>query len=152
MRKSPKVVFLAVGGTTAALAMGLGIGVAVAQVPSLFAPAGVTADRGVPVTPMSKPEYPKNSRGLTYGSAAIADRPENEPDLIRVISDSGREGYVKKTDLDDANGTTAAKSFRSPEDALKWQATEGSKNHPIPVYDVSGETRLDTFTVVAPKR
>ncbi|SDS84568.1 hypothetical protein [Microterricola viridarii] len=137
---------LAVGVAVLALA-GLGTGTAVAYVPTLFAPAGLTAE-GMQSKPLPAPEYEMNRQGLTYGSAVDAISPETEPDLIQAVATNGKEGFVRKTELDAVNGTAAQASFKSPEDALKWQATEGAKDHVIPVYGVDGSTVLGEFLVV----
>ncbi|GAA4626336.1 hypothetical protein [Cellulomonas oligotrophica] len=99
------------------------------------------------VTQIPAPEYQENALGQTYGSAAIAQAPELEPDLISAVATNGKVGYVLKTDLDEANGTTAAESFTSPADALRWQETEGTKDHTIAVYDVDGTTQIGEFVV-----
>lgn len=57
------------------------------------------------------------------------------------------DGYVLKSDLEDANGTTAMNGFTSPEDAILWQEAEGGKVHTIPVYLTDGTTVIGTFTV-----
>ncbi len=99
------------------------------------------------------PNYPTNASGLTYGSAAAAaPHPENEPDLILVVSNEGSEGYVYKTDLDEATGSTAASTFRSPDDALAWQE-DRIKQGPvvISVYQEDGQVRIGTFTIAPPE-
>jgi hypothetical protein len=128
--------------------LGLGAGIAFAAGPALFAPTGVTADEGIVTTPMPEPSYATNESGLTYGSAADASSPDTEPDLIQAVAMDGQQGYVRKSDLDDANGTTAAKSFETPEDALAWQESEGAKDHVIPVYESDGVTQIGVFLVV----
>ncbi len=97
---------------------------------------------------MPSPTYPRNGDGLTYGSAADATSPANEPDLILVVMDDGNEGYVKKVELDEANGAAAVATFKSPEEALTWQ--EACRNAPapvVPVYAVDGRTVIGTFTL-----
>jgi len=132
----------------AAGVIGLGTGSALAIGPTLFAPSGVTTEQGINAVPMPAPTYETNSNGLTYGSAADSDKPENEPDLIRVLATNGKEGYVKKTELEDADGTTAARSFKSPEDAVAWQYSEGLKDRTVAVYASDGETVIGEFLVV----
>lgn len=137
------VVSLAV---TAALGM-LG-GAAIAAGPMLFSPAGVTPPAGIQAVPKDAPTYPANSSGETYGSAADAVSPETEPDLIQAVATNGEVGYVRKADLDRANGTEASATFKSPADALKWQETVGSVDQTIDVYARDGRTVIGTFTVV----
>ncbi|MDM8084621.1 hypothetical protein QUV83_07600 [Cellulomonas cellasea] len=60
--------------------------------------------------------------------------PETEPDLIQAEATNGRVGYVRKAELDEANGSTAAESFTSPEDVLRWQETEGAEDRWVNVY------------------
>ncbi len=143
-----RVAAIVVGSVALASVLGLGVGTAVAGVSPLRSPAGLSSDHQIVTQPMSAPTYPKNASGETYGSAAISDSPAHEPDLIQAASSDGQTGYVKKVDLDQADGTTAAQSFKTPEDALKWQEGEGSLDHVVPVYLSDGKTQIGTFTVV----
>jgi len=136
------------GALVAAIVLGLGAGAATA---GSFAFLGLSSSPNGAPHPIKAPQYETNAAGETYGSAADATSPENEPDLIRAQATNGKTGYVKKVDLDAANGTTAAESFKSPEDALRWQETEGQLDHTIPVYDVDGVTQIGEFTVVGQK-
>jgi len=88
-------------------------------------------------------EWGVNEAGDTYG--VINDR--GHPDLIAVIATNGEQGYVSRSDLEDADGTTAAKSFTSPEDALKWQEQHAGKVHMIPVYKSDGTSVIGEFQV-----
>lgn len=81
--------------------------------------------------------------GLTFGSIVGGET----PDLVAVVATNGREGYVRRTDLEDADGTTAARSFRSPADALAWQEERGTTSITIPVYASDGRTVLGDFVV-----
>lgn len=83
-------------------------------------------------------EWPRNEAGLTYGSAAKAKSPQDEPDLILAEATNGRIGYVLRTDLE---GPTP----RSPEEALAWQAARGGKNRVIPVYELDGVTQISVL-------
>lgn len=129
-------------------AVGLGAGVAFAYGPTLFSPAGLLAGPRVSTKPIPEPVYQVNADGLSYGSAADATSPATEPDLIRVEASNGLVGYVIKTELDAANGTTAAESFKSPEDAIRWQEAEGRIDHTVTVYDVDGKSAIGEFVVV----
>ena len=132
----------------AVLAGAMSVGAAVAAGPTVLAPRGLTAGPGQDVTPMPEPSYATNEHGLTYGSAADATSPGGEPDLIAAMTTDGRDGYVRKTDLDDADGTTAAASFTSPEDALAWQAERQAMGDiAIPVYERDGTTVIGEFVV-----
>ena len=87
-----------------------------------------------------------NEDGATYGG-------QNEngiPDLIAVAATNGRDdGYVKRADLEAADGTAAARHFTTPEDALRWQAENEGKTVSIPVYEEDGKTPIGTFVVGA---
>lgn len=126
--------------------VGLGIGAAVAVVPSILAPAGVTTKGGVAPSAMPDPSYPTNSSGKTFGSLLDSNSPSNDPDLIKVEATNGKVGYVYKKALDDADGTTAAQSFKSPEDAIAYQRAHASDALvEIPVYSSDGKTQIGTF-------
>lgn len=85
-------------------------------------------------------EWPKNARGLTYGSAADAKSPQDEPDLIRATATNGKVGYVLKTDLDGPMPS-------SPEEALAQQAANAGKTRVIPVYEADGTTMIGEFLI-----
>ncbi|MGN6426293.1 MAG: hypothetical protein ACTHMF_05695 [Leifsonia sp.] len=84
-----------------------------------------------------------NESGQSYG--AINDR--GAPDLVAVTATNGRDGYVRRTDLEDADGATAARSFTSPADALRWQEENRGVVHRIPVFEADGTTRVGEFTI-----
>ncbi|MGN6220578.1 MAG: hypothetical protein ACTHNQ_13835 [Microbacterium sp.] len=84
-----------------------------------------------------------NNGGDTYGVI----NENGEPDLIAVITTDNKPGYVRRDDLNDADGTTAAESFTSPEDALRWQEENVGIVHYIPVYESDGETQIGVFQV-----
>lgn len=84
-----------------------------------------------------------NQDGKSYGM-------ENEngaPDLVAVIATNGTRGYVYRTDQEEANGTAAARTFRSPADALAWQEARGNRPVAIPVYDVNGKEVVGEFVI-----
>ena len=132
-------------GVTGALLIGIfGGTTAVAAVSGGH--SSMTNEQAVDV-PKPDPHYKKNSKGLTYGSAADAMTPDLEPDLILATATNGEAGYVLRKDLDDANGTTASKSFKSPEDALKWQANRNKADKPIKVYNLESGKVVGVFNV-----
>jgi hypothetical protein len=141
----PVVLFIGIG---IAAIVGLGAGTAVAVVPGLLSPAGISPGEGVTNEAMPERKYEQNSSGQSFGSAAEARSPENEPDLILVVATNGTEGYVFKSDLDSVNGQTAAESFTAPADALKWQESQGRSDQTIPVYMNDGGTVVGTFLVL----
>jgi len=138
------IFFVSVG---VAAIVGLGAGTAASAVASLLAPVGLSPAEGPHAKPAADPVYETNLRGQTLGSALDATSPDNEPDLIMAIATNGREGYVLKTELDSVNGQTASESFKSPEDALRWQETFGRSDQIIPVYEADGVTKIGEFLV-----
>lgn len=84
-----------------------------------------------------------NDEGHTYG--VLND--DGEPDLIAVMTTDDKLGYVWKADLDEADGTTAARTFTSPEDALRWQEENAGIVRHIPVYESDGKTQVGIFQV-----
>lgn len=135
-------------GTLLALAGGFTAGAAFAGVLPLQAPAGLKAADGQNVEQMQKPNYPINAKGLTFGSAADAPSSDAEPDLIKVLATNGKEGYAYKSDLAAATGDTAMASFKSPEDAIKWQQAHQGKATAVKVYDVDGVSVIGEFVVL----
>ena len=85
----------------------------------------------------------KNSRGQTFG----AQNSEGTPDLIAVEATNGKLGYVVATQLADADGDTASRSFTSPAQALAWQKAHQGLKAVIPVYKSNGTTRVGVFAV-----
>lgn len=69
------------------------------------------------------------------------------PDLIAVIASNGAQGYVHRGDLEDADGTTAQRSFATPEDALEGQKQNAGVTHTIPVYESDGTTLVGELDV-----
>lgn len=113
----------------------------------LLAPAGVGVEAGQTAIPQPEPEYLTNATGQTLGSLADATSPENEPDLILVVATNGKEGYVKKVELDATNGHTAWSTLTDNEMA-KWTLEReklGIVN--IPVYAADGKTIIGDFPV-----
>lgn len=152
MKKRTLTTGLAAAAVIACASLGLVAGGAFAAgAPVLFSPAGLSPAEGIPDQPMPEPSYEVNANGETFGSLAEATSPETEPDLIQAIANNGQYGYVKKAELDDANGTTAAESFRSPADAVAWQEQAIARGDVlIPVYAEDGVTVIGDFTVAAP--
>lgn len=141
----PALLTLAVAAVAAA---GLGTGAALAasgQFGMVINPAANQAP-----TYEEAPTYDVNEQGETFGSLADSVSPDTEPDLIQAEATNGRIGYVKKVDLDEANGTTASESFKSPEDAIAWQEERLLKGDvSIPVYESDGKTIIGEFVVYA---
>ncbi|MCL2076940.1 MAG: hypothetical protein FWH08_00855 [Oscillospiraceae bacterium] len=90
-----------------------------------------------------EPAYELNVFGQTYGSAMYAITVDDEPDLILVVGDSGIEGYVYKTDLDEDMPDSPEEAIQKQEELVK----EGVFSRTIPVYNKNGITKIDTFTI-----
>ncbi|MFK0003084.1 hypothetical protein [Paenarthrobacter sp. NPDC090522] len=133
--------FVVAVGLCAVLGLGAGASMAAAAAGGL-----VPSSAASPTKPA--PEYPKNAAGNTYGSVVDSVSPETEPDLIAAVTADGTKGYVSKAELDVANGTSASRHFRTPEDAITWMETEGRADRSIPVYEADGTTVIGEFTVV----
>ena len=85
-----------------------------------------------------------NDNGDTYG---IMDAPEGAPDLIAVQTSEGKPGYVYAEELAEADGTAAVENFRTPQDALDWQAARERQRFAIPVYRSDGETVIGEYVL-----
>ena len=121
--------------TFLALAIAAGIGTGAAGV--TIAQASQPANRGQ----MPAPVYPRNAHGQTYGSAAKATTPHNEPDLILVVATNGKTGYAKRADLEPASPANPAQAVA----AQKANAADGAVRAPIPVYESDGTTIIGQF-------
>jgi hypothetical protein len=129
------VALVAAGGTVTAQAL---IGDGGEHAPDVVAePHQVTECDGKSVTKSPEqvpqgPDYPKNAAGLTYGGAS---RDGHSPDLLAVVGDCGRTGYVHATELDEP---------------APWSPGAGDSNpRTVKVYESDGTTQIDTFTTVA---
>lgn len=90
-------------------------------------------------------DWAVNAEGDTYGAL----NENGSPDMVAVEATNGTLGYAYRTDLEDANGTTASKTFKSPADAIAWQEARKGKNFVIPVYDSTGKTVVGEFVISA---
>jgi hypothetical protein len=139
----------AIGVGALALALGFAGGAAIAVGPTLLTPAGLTAEKGVDAKPMPSPSYPTNAHGESFGSIKDARSPQEEPELIQAVATNGETGYVRKSELDAVNGTSAMATFKSPEEALAWQAENLGKSFAVPVYLQDGKTVVGEFVVTS---
>ncbi|WP_062132671.1 hypothetical protein [Demequina aestuarii] len=80
-----------------------------------------------------------NENGETYGTDAFDAR----PDLILAWATNGREGYIRRAELDAAHGPMPT----SPAHALEMQATPPPRPDTIPVYESDGITVIGEFSV-----
>ena len=90
----------------------------------------------------ANPDYEKNARGLTYGSVAEANVPEEEPDLILVVADDGEKGYIYGDDLNPPD-------FKSPEEAAAWTKARSASPVILDVFKSDGVTKIGTFTLTS---
>jgi hypothetical protein len=122
--------------------------VGAALIPPIETPAGVSAPEGFDSVPAKAPVYPLNESGLTYGSLSDAISVDTEPDLIFVAATNGKLGYAYRTDLNEADGTTAALTMKTPEERLAWQTERDAAGTIfVPVYEVDGLTAIGEFPV-----
>lgn len=80
-----------------------------------------------------------NENGETYGTDAYDAR----PDLISAYATNGREGYIRRAELDSVHGPRPT----SPAHALRMQATPPPRPETIPVYESDGVTVIGEFPV-----
>ena len=91
-------------------------------------------------------DYPRNSKGETYGCQPWSDYTGYIPDLIAArATDTGADGYVERTQLDGHFGYPYP--INNPEDAaayMEWLKTQPAERQ-IPVYDAEHEQILGYF-------
>ena len=95
--------------------------------------------------------YPKNENGQTYGPdwmGAGEGYEEHAPDLIAASGVNGKQGYVKRTDLDNLDGSPVS----TPEEADEYMERKNQRNGKnyyivIPVFAEDGVTEIDQFWI-----
>lgn len=85
-----------------------------------------------------------NAAGETFGNYKEG---AGEADLMSATATNGERGYIRKTEADFVNGTTAMEGFTSPADALAWQEATAGKTYSIPVYESDGTTVIGEFRI-----
>ncbi|MBU8866491.1 hypothetical protein [Paenarthrobacter aromaticivorans] len=122
----------------AILLVGSGIGVASAtsQPPAQVVPLA-------PAVVLGDGVFEKNAAGQTYGLPTEVDGVTVEPDLIRAYATNDRIGYVRNSERKVATGDPSL--FKSPEEALQWQANRPKGPVSIGVYDLDGVTVIGEF-------
>ena len=91
--------------------------------------------------------YPVNENGQTYGLDWMGDDyEEHAPDLIAAEGVNGKQGYVKRIDLDDSDGSLVS----TPEEATQYMERKNQRNGKnyyivIPVFAEDGVTEIDQF-------
>ncbi|GAB12888.1 peptidase M56 family protein [Arthrobacter globiformis NBRC 12137] len=88
-------------------------------------------------------DWAVNADGNSYG----AENEKGTPDLTAVIATNGVPGYVYTSELEDATGTAAIKTFKTREEALAWQEARRGKTFSVPVYDSTGKTVVGEFVI-----
>lgn len=88
--------------------------------------------------------YPKDAKGLTYGSAVQANSPANEPDLIQVYATNGKTGYVYRTQLEPQSDPTSPAQAVAEQNA---RAAHAAVIKTIPVYASDGTTVIGSFSM-----
>ena len=94
--------------------------------------------------------YPVNENGQTYGLDWMGDDyEEHAPDLIAAEGVNGKQGYIKRIDLDDSEGGSLVST---PEEAIQYMERKNmrkGKNYyiVIPVFAEDGVTEIDQFWI-----
>lgn len=91
--------------------------------------------------------WPTNAAGETYGGGLHAVPRSDWPDLISAGLRDGKQGYVRRTELDAAKGTglpPAECAEFSRKAAARAAAGERTL---VPVYALDGVTVIGTFVV-----
>ena len=95
-------------------------------------------------------KYAVNASGQTYGPDWIGeDYEEHAPDLIAAEGVNGQNGYVKRIDLEEAEGDGFVDS---PEEAVKYMKRKDQRKGDnyyivIPVFKKDGVTEIDQFWI-----
>jgi len=88
-------------------------------------------------------EIKVNEYNQTYGSNLATTEYGNEPDLILVEADNGKNGYVYKDDFYDT-----ANQPNNPKEALAYmERLEKDGPKTIPVYEHDGKTVIGSFKI-----
>ena len=92
-------------------------------------------------------DYPRNSKGETYGSMTLSDYTGYRPDLIAVGTTEGGSGYVTYEDWVDGGYL----GYPGDRNKLGEAYEEWCRNMPtdylIPVYDVEHEQVVGYFSI-----
>lgn len=127
------------------------------SVPPEAIPAGQRTDGGLSPEEVNNPpqdvaqqlvngDYPRNSKGETYGTRPLSNYTGYTPDLIAVIAtDTRAHGYVESSQLNGHYGYPYP--VNNPEDAaayMEWLKTQPPERY-LPVYDTEHETVLGYF-------
>ena len=95
-------------------------------------------------------KYSVNEKGQTYGLDWVGDDyEEHAPDLIAAEGVNGRKGYVKRIDLEEAEGDALVNSPKEAVEYMKRKEQRKGENYyvVIPVFEKNGTTEVDQFWV-----
>lgn len=84
--------------------------------------------------------FSTNATGQTFGSALNARSVAEEPDLILVEATNGKQGYVKKSELE------PPASLKTPEDNIAY-SKQNEAGRTLTVYASDGKTVVGEFKV-----
>ena len=93
-------------------------------------------------------EIKENENGQTYGSNLATTEYGNEPDLILVEIDDGKNGHVYKDDFYDTKNQP-----NNPEEAVAYMEMveknikKNGYYRAIPVYEEDGKTEIGSFKI-----
>jgi hypothetical protein len=152
LRRRSVIVLAAV--TAGVIGAGGGTAFAITQDGSSPAPQYLRAAQGdtmISAAPEEKTDWPTNESGQTYGSSRLARSFSDRPDLIAAISQDGTHGYVRRDELDKADGAPGI-AFKSPEDGVAWRNNRAAQIAAgqviaVPLYAQDGKTVIGSFRV-----
>jgi hypothetical protein len=93
---------------------------------------------------VSRPTYPTNARGETYGSASGARSDSQLPELISVRADNGQYGYITRSAFE-GPGLSLQQVRALPRDA---EGNFVAPSRVVAVYAQNGVTQVGVFTIV----
>ena len=140
-RKSKISAVLLVAAVTAA-----SVGTAVVAYAQKSSPPVYHDKEMTQIVPHTYVDYEVNENGQTYGTDIDSPYIEDLPDLMAVIGDHGKQGYVYRDELIGAPPS-------SPEEAVEQQKALENETYTPKVYNVyeaDGVTIIDTFTETVP--
>jgi hypothetical protein len=127
--------------TVAALVTGTvatgGTALAIGSIPLFYTPSSTPGGEATLVKP---PAWPVNEHGETYG---VQGNSSIAPDLVRIQTLEGKEGYAFSKDLAVAEGNEVT----SPKEAMEWMKTHAGTYIDVPVYEKDGRTNIGVFRI-----
>ena len=128
------------------------------SVPPEAIPAGQRTDGGLSPEEVNNPpqevaqqlvngDYPRNSKGETYGSMTLSDYTGYRPDLIAVGTTEGGSGYVTYEDWEDGGYLGYPGDRNNLGEAYEEWCRNMPTDYLIPVYDVEHEQVVGQFSI-----